>query len=397
MACSWRAFMRVDGATGKDGDCRGSACNWLVLYVEDAYWVMMTMTTVGYGDVFPRGTAGRVYAMLAMLVASIFFGTVISALTHVTQELFDNEAEKRVAEVSRFMSGRRVPAELQRRVQHNLRHRLRHASQKAVDPLLFELLSPAVQRDLSLSCLSDVVLQFPLFKGAQHAFVAELAQAHLWVHCLTGDLVAEDGQTVQEVAFVIRGRLTVRFGPGSQGWRLDAPVKDVKADRSLVGAWPNMDIEAGAWFGESSVFDQSRIRTARVLASSESELAVLAAPEYIRIVEKYPLLLGRHRKLQKAVVEGRLSLDGLAYKPEPVDDPTGSNEAVSTASQRLFRIFHKGDSRGEPAARSRSWPWAERSGQREGWHWPGVAFHKRTALEPCSEGVASSSEGSAAA
>lgn len=331
--------MRVDGVTGHEGDCRSSGCAWSVLYVEDAYWVMMTMTTVGYGDVFPGGTAGRLYAMFTMLVASVFFGTVVSGLTHVTQELFDNSAEKGISEVTHFMRRRRIPVELQRRVQHNLRHRLQHTCHNEVDPVLFELLSPAVQRELSLACLSDVVLQFPLFKDAQHSFVAELAQAHHWVHCLTNDVVAEDGQQVQDLAFVVRGRLMVRFGPGSEGWRLDATLSDVKAGcKWVAGVWADMDMEAGAWFGESCIFDQNRIRTCSMMVLSETELALLAAPKYFRIVEKYPLLLGRHRQLEKAIQQGKLSMEGIAYKPAA--EPEESSEQAS-ASMRIFRMFHK--------------------------------------------------------
>jgi len=219
MACGWRLAEH-----GGHLPVFQMGTSWTDLYVQDTYWILMTMTTVGYGDIFPTGTGGRLYAIMVMLMAPIFFGSVMSVLSHVMRSIFEDRTEGRILEAMRFMRRRRLPPELQARVEQSLRHNLVGDRQVALDPELFVRLSPTVQQELSLALLSSTALRFPLFRGAAHAFVAELAQAHTWVQCMPGDLVAEEDQLVEEIVFVVQGRLVVQFGRGSNNVLFDIDV-----------------------------------------------------------------------------------------------------------------------------------------------------------------------------
>merc|ERR1719498_951688 len=105
------------------------------------------------------------------------------------------------------MNRRNVPSALQRRVRANLRMHLSLTEHTSMSPQLLGSLSPAMQRELLLSILSDTMLRFPLFKNAQRSFVADLAQAQHWEQVLTGDLVTDEGQAVREVVFIMEGVL----------------------------------------------------------------------------------------------------------------------------------------------------------------------------------------------
>merc|ERR1719375_2946612 len=129
--------------------------------------------------------------------------------SHVSEGIFNDKVTAHMTQASRFMKNRNVPTELQRRVQHNLRRNALRELNMALAPELLAQLSPAVQRELLSELLRSTVLQFPLFKGANAAFIGEIAQAHAWVHCLPGDVVLEEGQLMQEIVFVIKGKLLV--------------------------------------------------------------------------------------------------------------------------------------------------------------------------------------------
>lgn len=303
LSCCWRFAQRVDEREW------GGHHLWWRRYIMDQYFVLMTMTTVGYGDIHPLGTFSRFFSNLVMLISPVFFGSIVSFLTHATRETFDEKVEGRVAEAMRFLRRRRVPDDLQRRVEHNLRHHLNHEHVATLSPELLSGLSPAVQRELSLALLSNTVLQFKLFQGAQHTFIAEIAHAHLWVQALPGDIVAEDGQLMQEVVFVIQGRLLMSTYTGSSsGIGLD----DNSDEDSEIGT--------GAWFGEACLF-QETIQTASIIAIVETELAVLCAKDYCRIIENYPRLLKQHQLIQQALQDGSMSLTELQHTaPQHVEN-----------------------------------------------------------------------------
>eukprot|EP00913_Durusdinium_trenchii_P005515 g5139.t1 len=63
----------------------------------------------------------------------------------------------------------------------------------------------------------------------------------------------------------------------------------------------------GAWFGE-------RLRDFTVITDVDSELAVLSAVDYMRILKLYPRLHRQHEDLVTAIEKGKIDLADLAYK-----------------------------------------------------------------------------------
>lgn len=341
----WRLAMRADGNEDV-GD------NWYDLYVADQYWVLMTMTTIGYGDISPSGTLSRLYAMAVMFIASAMFGSIVSLFTHITSALFNDTTEQRVEEVTRFMRRRQVNRDLQRRVQYNLRRNLRYQMNTTMDPDLLTLLSPAMQRELSLALLGNTVHKFPLFKGAQRSFVAEMAQAHTWEQVLPGDLVAEEGHLITEIVFVMLGCLQASIGTDSP--QTSSIPRQTAAPQAIPGGLngrrmgaacltgndqEEYEIRTGAWFGEACFFDANRIYTATIVALTECELAALSANDYMRIVQKYPRLWERHQAIEKSIASGALSLKDLAYKESP--KAPGTDEQKKPKPSFVMRVVHR--------------------------------------------------------
>merc|ERR1712048_1288045 len=99
---------------------------------------------------------------------------------------------------------------------------------------------------------------------------------------------------LQEVVFVIQGRLAVQAATGGF---LFGERPDVGSDGKEVPSSQEEEIEAGAWFGEDCLFEHNCVRSSTIVAVAESELAVLNACEYKRIVQKYPRILEKHQSI----------------------------------------------------------------------------------------------------
>jgi hypothetical protein len=201
---------------------------------------------------------------------------------------------------------------------------------------LFAQVSPGLQRELSLSFLSEAVLNFPLFKSFHRSCVAELAQAHLWVECFQKDLVSEPAQVVEEVVFVVHGKL-VAFCPPEATLDVtlleaqDLGICAVEGDtsESHMQAYEDsssvdVELNAGAWLGESCLLsDEERICAATVISVLQSDLAILKQREYQRIVSRFPQLLKQHQRVQQSLRDGKLTLKDFAYKPKK-DQPVAA-------------------------------------------------------------------------
>lgn len=56
-------------------------------YIAAIYWSILTMTTVGYGDIAPVSLLERMYAVLAMILASAVFGYSMNTVATVIKEI----------------------------------------------------------------------------------------------------------------------------------------------------------------------------------------------------------------------------------------------------------------------------------------------------------------------
>lgn len=308
-------MIRVDGTPADFDDSA------MMQLVNDIYFITLTMTSVGYGDIVPSGLASRIYSILVMLLGSLAFGAIVTGCSIMVKKLVDNEAQRRIAELTQIMNRRGVSRDLQRRVRENLHQHMVRKQLSILAPHLLSSLSPAMQRELCLAILFDTLVRFPLFRNPQRSFVAELAQCHSWEQVLAGDLVADEGYAVQDLVFVIEGSLEAQLNVASDG-RLELHISDATANRlGSPNAAQNPESEAqilelrvGAWFGESSLFDEGHVYTSVIIALTTVELAILPACEYARVVQKYPHLLARHNSIRRSLEHGNIRLKDLQWK-----------------------------------------------------------------------------------
>ena len=65
---------------------------------DGVYWAVVTMTTVGYGDVYPITNTGRVIAVLPMIGGISLVGVVTAALASwIIQRVAEEETASQVA------------------------------------------------------------------------------------------------------------------------------------------------------------------------------------------------------------------------------------------------------------------------------------------------------------
>ena len=95
--------------------------NWGV----GAWWAIVTIGTVGYGDVVPHSTWGRIVASIVILVGVTFISfltaTVTSYFVSAEQERAkEGEREERAAERTAFEASLRRIEEAQKRIEERL-------------------------------------------------------------------------------------------------------------------------------------------------------------------------------------------------------------------------------------------------------------------------------------
>lgn len=147
-------------------------------YLAALYWSMTTLTTVGYGDLTPTmdSDAGRVFAMIAMLVGGAFYGFILGNITSVvTSTDIDSRAfNERLEMLEAWLDHHDgIPQVLRRRIRRNFKANW-FTRTTAEDSSIICNLSRGLRADAAYFIIHEQVRCHPMFCELQSSALATL-------------------------------------------------------------------------------------------------------------------------------------------------------------------------------------------------------------------------------
>lgn len=123
MACGFYLLHEVQGdsenswVTKLDDIQSDSAWRLEQLYVATLYWSVMTLTTIGYGDIAPENTGERIYTICTMFVGAILFSFILSEIAALldTMRWRTSAFQARIDSVGAYLERKNLPPWLRRK------------------------------------------------------------------------------------------------------------------------------------------------------------------------------------------------------------------------------------------------------------------------------------------
>jgi len=255
------------------------SCGWLMIfgvdtriddrsnYISSLYWVITTLSTVGYGDIIPVTNLQKLYAIMVQILGYGVFGFVIGKVASVLSKMNPARSRyiKNLDSLRSVVHYRSLPTGLQHRI--NDYYRFMYEKRLGYDETYFlEGLPDNLQTEVALHLKKEVLTKIPLFKNATSQFIREIA-LHLKPIVLTpGDYVFRSGDVGDAMYFIVKGELYV------------LPSDEKKVLTIL---------KEGDFFGEIALF-KNKTRTATVKAVTYCDTYYLSNKSFHEVISKYP-------------------------------------------------------------------------------------------------------------
>jgi voltage-gated potassium channel len=260
-------------------------------YIRSLYWVIVTTTTVGFGDITPRRNVEYVFSMGVILLGASMYAFVIGSIASLVSRIDGGKAAfwDRVENVTAYLRARRVPAAVNAHVRSYYEYVW--ATYRGTDQQsLLRDLPPPMRLDVLMHLTSDLLVHVPLFRHCSHALRDVLLLALRPAIYAPGDAIVREGEYADGVYFISRGTVEVVTGEGRRG---------------------HGSLGSGDHFGDLSLL-LNEPRTGAAVATTFCDVFVLPRREFERIKEEHAefrevlrlVAADRSEKMEALVLEG---------------------------------------------------------------------------------------------
>jgi hypothetical protein len=238
-------------------------------YIDGVYWVITTLTTIGYGDITPITSGAKIFAMVIMITGVIFYGVVIGNVTKMITDgaRYKEQANEKFNDLQLFMKHYNIPGRLQTTAfdyyNHLFTKRLSNNDQKIIGEL-----PQALQAELKTYMNMKLIKSVPIFKNCSLPCLKEVASSLEQMNYSPGQNVINIGEHGEEMFIIAHGVCEV-----------------ILTDGNIVAT-----LHDGQFFGEIALIEETT-RTANVRAQSYCDLYKLQKEDFLRIIKTYPELL----------------------------------------------------------------------------------------------------------
>ena len=159
MACGFKLVQVLEATTPNwltdyfenDFAANSTIVPWESQYVAALYWAVMTITTIGYGDVNPATDPERWYAVLAMLFGGSVYAYIIGSVCGIVASMDEIETHfhQRIDHLNRYLRDNEVPNAMRWKIREFF-YDSKNAQKRQGTAHLLHDLSPDMREQLAL-------------------------------------------------------------------------------------------------------------------------------------------------------------------------------------------------------------------------------------------------------
>ena len=187
-------------------------CHFSEIYMTSFYFIITTMTTVGYGDITCTSFIERIFQIILLAIGIIAYSFIISEVgNHIKNESYIQE---KLTEKENVLEKIRItyplmPFKLYSKIHSYLLKDCRNVKKNKLNFLL-DSLPDKIKSEVLFSVYKEFIKNFRIFKGVHNSnFIFKILSNLIQVTTKRNDLLVVEGDMVENIIFVKDGRLAL--------------------------------------------------------------------------------------------------------------------------------------------------------------------------------------------
>ena len=265
-------------------------------YITCLYYAIITVTTMGYGDIKPENGDERTYAIFVALSGAITFsfcmGTISSLIAKVNGFRF--RIMEKEADITEYLHFRELSDGLKAKIKAYYNLSWRKSGELFQESQVMHELSSSLRKEVLKEIGAKFKQNIPIFQGFDDECTGYICTRLKRVDFMEGDVIYQKGDRAGEMYFISCGSVGIHHGKPPR--KLTSKRQQ---DKSRPHKAPAKAPEAGGMFGELAVFPDllPPVRYETAVASSWGVAYTLAVDEVPGLKTLYPRMVSMLREL----------------------------------------------------------------------------------------------------
>ena len=188
--------------------------NFLTKYITSFYFLMTTMTTVGYGDIVCISPVERIFHIILLAIGTTIYTFIVSKVGNYLRDQ-SHEQTKLIEELNILESIRvgypSMPFKLYTKIKNHLLNISKKRKKKGIS-LLINDIPETLKNHLLFKIYAKEVSEFSIFRGVKNSsFILQMLTNFISIITKKEDIIILEGELVDNIIFVKDGRLVMEI------------------------------------------------------------------------------------------------------------------------------------------------------------------------------------------
>ena len=209
--------------------------SFLTKYLASFYFLITTMTTVGYGDIVCISFIERIYHIILLVIGTLLYTFLVSKIGNYLRD--QSHEQTKLDKDLNILENIRIthpnmPFKLYSKIKNHLLTIFKKRKKVGIS-LLINGVPDAIKNDLLFKIYSKVINGFTIFKGVKNSnFIIQMLTSFIPIIVKKEEIIFLEGEIIQNIVFVKDGRLTLELAID-----LNEPFKSIEryVENNFIG------------------------------------------------------------------------------------------------------------------------------------------------------------------
>jgi len=179
------------------------------IYISSLYFNLLTIYTVGYGDIVSKNNTERIYNIFILSIGNLLFSFGISYLSFLFANIneLDNKYQQKMKIMGKIEKKYKIPKNLNRQIKRSIKNMYTKVHMEKF--IIFDSLPLVLKRELILSMHKKGISNFIFFKYSDKEFIITVLPLLKTQQLSKNDVLVSIGGIVEEIYLINHGILSI--------------------------------------------------------------------------------------------------------------------------------------------------------------------------------------------